>query len=311
VNKLSTAFVCLLALLAASIVATAAAAEIRIQHAKGETVLPAVPKKVLVLDVPSLDNLDALGVQPTGVPGGNLPSYLAKYEAPQYLKIGSLFEPDYEAINAAEAELAIVGGRSSAKYQEVATILPTIDLSVDNQDYLASAKNNIETLGKIFNKEQRAKEMLSTLDNNITALKQRAGDSGRAIILITNAGKVGVYGRGSRLGWLHNDIGFKTVADDIDDRFHGGDIVSFEYILEKNPDWLFVVDRDAAIGQRNAGNAAEQVLNNALIQQTTAWKKQQIVYLKPQQAYIVSSGWQALTSILEQLQQAMNKARAQ
>jgi len=46
---LSAASVCLLALLITSIAATVAATEIRIQHAKDETVLPAMPKKVLVL----------------------------------------------------------------------------------------------------------------------------------------------------------------------------------------------------------------------------------------------------------------------
>jgi len=241
------------------------------------------------------------------VPSGNLPPYLTKYEDAKYLKVGSLFEPDYEAINAAGADLAIVGGRSSGKYAQMADILPTIDLSVDNKRYLDSAKENIQILGKVFGKEEKAAQMLATLDTKIAALKDKAKNAGRAIILITNAGKVGVYGRGSRLGWLHNEIGFKTVADDIDDRFHGGDIVSFEYILEKNPDWLFVVDRDAAIGQRNAGNAAEQVLNNALVQQTTAWKKQQVVYLHPQEAYIVASGWQALVEIIDQIQKAMDE----
>ncbi|HAU75352.1 MAG TPA: iron ABC transporter substrate-binding protein, partial [Agrobacterium sp.] len=58
---------------------TASAEEMTIKHAQGETVLKAAPKKVLVLDVPSLDNLDALGVEPTGVVGSNLPTYLQKY----------------------------------------------------------------------------------------------------------------------------------------------------------------------------------------------------------------------------------------
>jgi len=267
--------------------------------------LPAVPKTVLVLDVPSLDNLDALGVAVAGVPSGNLVPYLAKYQSDNYAKIGSLFEPDYEAINAAQPDLVIVGGRSSSKYREVAAIAPTIDLSVDADNYIESAKANLATLGRIFGKEAEAANLSTELDAKIAALKELARDAGRTVIVTTNAGRIGAYGPRSRLGWLHSTIGFNTVMDNIDDRFHGGDIISFEFLMEKNPDWIFVISRDAAIGQRNADNAAEKVLDNALTHQTSAWKKQKIVYLDPPAAYIVGSGYQALSILLDQVHDAL------
>jgi len=281
------------------------AQEIRIQHVKGEIVLSAPPKKVLVLDVASLDTLDALGVDVAGVPGSNLTSYLSKYNGNAYLKIGSLFEPDYEAIHAAQPDLVIVGGRSSAKYQDIAAIAPTIDLTVDNDHYIASAKAHILTLGRIFAKEREAAQLTATLDAKIAALAPLARNAGRTVIVTTNAGKIGAYGPRSRAGWLHTTVGFNTVMDNIDDRFHGGDIISFEFLMEKNPDWIFVISRDAAIGQRNAGNAAEKVLDNALTHQTTAWKKQQIIYLDPTSVYIVGSGYQALNTLLDQVHTAL------
>jgi len=284
-------------------------AAITIEHFKGKTEVKDNPAKILVLDIPSLDNLDALGIDVSGVPGGNLPSYLAKYADKKYLKIGSLFEPDYESINAAEADLAIIGGRSSAKYEQVAAIVPTIDLTVDAKNYLASSKNHIVTLGKIFAKEEKAAQMVQDIDNQIKQLQQIAPNAGKVMILITNAGNTGIYGRNSRLGWLYNEVGFQTVADNVDDRSHGGDGISFEYILDKNPDWLFVIDRDAAIGQRVAGNAAKQVLDNALVHKTTAWQKGQIIYLHPQEAYITSSGYQALSRIMDQIYSAVSAAK--
>jgi len=281
------------------------AQEIRISHLKGETVLAAPPKKVLVLDLPSLDTLDALGVAVAGVPGGNLVPYLAKYADDQYLKIGSLFEPDYETINAAEPDLIIIGGRSSAKYQELAAIAPTIDLTVDNNHYVESARSHILTLGRLFGKEREAAQLVANVDNKIAALKTLAANAGRTVIVTTNAGRIGAYGPRSRLGWLHSVLGFKTVMDNIDDRFHGGDIISFEFLMEKNPDWIFVISRDAAIGQRNAENAAEKVLDNALTHKTTAWRKQQIVYLDPAASYLVGSGYQALGILLDQVHTAL------
>ncbi len=287
----------------------ASAQELTIKHAQGETVLKGPPTRVLVLDIPSLDTLAALDVEPTGVMGSMLPAYLSKFADDKYLKVGSLFEPDYEAINAADADLAIVGGRSRAKFKEVAAILPTIDMTVDSKNFIASVKTNITTLGHIFGKDAEAAKLDATLDEKVAALKAVAGNVGKAMILITNAGKVGAYGPNSRLGWLHREIGFKTVADNIDDRFHGGDIVSFEYLLEVNPDWLFVIDRDAGIGRGNAGNAAAQVLDNELVHQTTAWKKGQIVYLDPQKAYVVSSGYTALTTLIDQIYKAVSEKK--
>jgi len=305
VKKFSTWLSTLAGALFALLASSAHAQEIRIQHVKGETVLAAPPKKVLVLDLPSLDTLDALGVEVAGVPGGNLVPYLRKYEDGRYVKIGSLFEPDYEAINAAEPDLVIVGGRSSAKYPEVAAIAPTIDLTVDNDNYIASAHANILTLGRIFGKEREAAQKVAVLEGKLAALQALAKDAGRTVIVTTNAGRIGAYGPRSRLGWLHSVVGFKTVMYNIDDRFHGGDIISFEFLMEKNPDWIFVISRDAAIGQRNTENAAEKVLDNALTHKTTAWQKKQIVYLDPAASYLVGSGYQALGILLDQVHGAL------
>ena len=281
---------------------------LEIRHLQGVTTLSATPQKTLVLDIASIDTLSVLGVDIAGVPGGVLPHYISQYSGDKYPKIGSFFEPDYEAINAAQADLAIIGGRSRSKYPEVSAILPTVDLSVDNGNYIASAKANITTLGHIFAKESLAAKLNAVIDEKMRLLKSVASDAGRAMILVVNAGKVGTYGPNSRVGWLHKDAGFRTVADNIDDRFHGGDIVSFEYLLEANPDWLFVIDRDAGVGERTAGKAASQVLDNELIRQTTAWKKGQIVYLDSQAAYVAGSGYQGLTLLIDQVYQAVVSA---
>jgi hypothetical protein len=42
-----------------------------------------------------------------------------------------------------------------------------------------------------------------------------------------------------------------------------GQVVSFEFLLKTNPDWLFVIDRDVAIGQD--GKTAQQLLDNPLV----------------------------------------------
>lgn len=285
--------------------APAYAEALTIKHTQGEVTLQETPKKVLVLDINALDIIDALGVEPAGVPGSNLPSYLSKYASDDYAKVGSLFEPDYEAINAAEPDLVIVGGRSRTKFREVSEIAPTIDLSVDSEPFTEALKANITTLGEIFDRREKAAEMIATFDDKVQELKKSAGDAGTALILVTNAGKVGAYGPNSRVGWLHKEIGFRPVEDDIDDRFHGGDIVSFEYILEKDPDWLFIIDRDAGVG--NAGNSAEATLDNELVARTQAVRNGHVVYLDPQAAYVVSAGYTSVSKLLDEVREAVSR----
>lgn len=297
--------------LAASVVAisfagaAAIAQEITVEHASGETAVPVQPEKVLVLDINSLDILQALDIRPAGVMGSNLPPYLAEFAGGEYLKVGTLFEPDYEEINAAEADLMIVGGRSRTAYPQLSAMLPTIDLSVDNENYTESVKANVTTLGEIFGREAQAAELVATLDEKLAALTEVAREAGTALVLVTNAGRVGAYGPGSRVGWLHKEAGFATVEENFDDRFHGGDIVSFEYILERNPDWIFVVDRDAGVNQGDSGGAAAATLDNELVAQTDAWREGRVVYLDPTAAYVSSGGYTAITTLIDQVYEAV------
>ena len=90
----------------------------------------------------------------------------------------------------------------------------------------------------------------------------------------------------------------------IKDSRHGQPI-SFEYIQKVNPDWLFVVDTDAARG--NAGAGARAVLDNPLVAQTTAWDNNQVVYLSPD-AYLALGGYYQWMKDLETIKTAFSKA---
>src|SRR3712207_70706 len=126
---------------------------VTVAHAQGETAVPADPQRVVVFDVGVLSTLDSLGVEVAGVPEATYPESLSQYSGEEYAKVGSLFEPDYEAVNALEPDLIIVGGRSAAVYPELAEIAPTIDLTVDNGDFLASFEERVTTLAEVRSEE--------------------------------------------------------------------------------------------------------------------------------------------------------------
>src|SRR3954454_1238245 len=127
--------------------------EVTVTHAQGETTVPVDPETVVVFDVGVLSTLDSLGVDVAGVPDAVFPEALAQYGEDRYAKVGSLFEPDYEAVNALEPDLIIVAGRSAAVYPELAEIAPTVDLTVDNSDFFSSFEGRATSLAEIFGAE--------------------------------------------------------------------------------------------------------------------------------------------------------------
>ncbi|MCJ8139801.1 siderophore ABC transporter substrate-binding protein [Falsirhodobacter halotolerans] len=281
------------------------AAPVTIAHQQGEVTLPKAPQSVVVLDWANVDTLDALGVPIAGVPGSNVPDYLSKFAGDDYAKLGSLQEPDVEGIAALNPDLVIVAARSRRSQPQLNGIVPTVDMSIDNADFIASVKANILEYGEIFGRGDRAREMVADLDAKVERLRAAAQGKGTAMTLVTSGNKLGVYGAESRTSWLQREVGFPTVTNAVDDRSDRGDAASFEFILEANPDWLFVVDRDAGVGQES-GEAARALLDNELVRQTSAWTKDQVVYLDPQRAYVVMNGYQALSDLLDQVHDAVS-----
>jgi iron complex transport system substrate-binding protein len=271
-------------------------------HNQGETEVPYQPKTVLTFDVSSLSTLHALGVDVAGVPTFSYPETLAQYEGDEYEKIGSLFEPDYEAVNALEPDLIIVGGRSSAVYPQLSEIATTIDLAGNNADYLAQQKANAEILGEIFGKQDEVAELWANIEARVEQVNEVTAEAGTALVVMVSGGNISIYGPGSRFGWIYTDLGFTPVYEDIDQATHGAEITA-EFLLETNPDWFIVVDRDAAIGQ--AGDAAESVLNNELVQQTTAWQNDQVIYIEPSNWYIVMGGLGAIQEMVDEIAVAL------
>lgn len=289
---------------ALSMTSLVSAQETTITHAQGETTINGVPETVLVQDWAVFDNLSALGVEVDGVPSSNAPSYLADQIPADAIQIGSLFEPDFEGIAAAEADIYLVAGRSRTAYPTASEIVPTVDLSIDNNAIVEGVKTNLTKLGEIFDAEDKAAELISNLDAKVAEVQAAAEDKGNALVLVTNAGNIGVYGPDSRVSWIYNEIGLESAMTEVEDGDHGGDSVSFEYILEMNPDWLFVIDRDAGVGESTGAAAA--LLDNELVNQTTAAKQDQIVYLDPQAAYITMHGYNGLMLMLDEVLAGLN-----
>ena len=292
---------------AGSAAAEVPAGSVKVQTAHGEAVVPQNPERVAVYDLGAVDTLSKLGVKI----GASVDSQnLAYLDAPlkDAVKAGTLFEPNYEALNAYNPQVIIIGSRMAKDKvsDELAKLAPTIDMTAQTDNMKESAKARMDAYGRIFGKQAEADALKAEIDKTFADAKAAAQGKGKGLVILVNAGKLSAFGPDSRLGgWIHRDIGVPPADEAIKEGSHGQP-VSFEYIKEKNPDWLFVLDRSAAIGEE--GQAAREVLNNPLVAQSTAWKKGQVVYLPPE-TYLAAGGAQELLNAGNLLKDAFSQAK--
>lgn len=279
------------------------ATTITVTDSNGSIEVPKNPEKVVVFDNGSLDTIDALGVGDTivGAATKNLPEYLSSYKDVE--SAGGIKEPDLEKINELQPELIIISGRQKDFEEKLSKIAPTVYLSVDAKDTWNSTKHNIETLAEIFDKKDEADKKIADLEKEIAEVKEQAEASNQtALVTLVNEGQLSAYGTGSRFGIVHDTFGFKQADDAIEASTHGQS-VSYEYVLEKNPDILFVVDRTKAIG---GDDTNDNVADNELVKQTNAGKNDKVISLQPDVWYLSGGGLESTHLMIEDVKKAFN-----
>lgn len=280
-------------------------ATIDVDTVKGDVTLPMNPSPIVVYDMSLLQDLAALDVAVTGIPSGLKLDNLSSKNQPDPEEVGTVFEPDLEALNAMQPQAILVGSRMAEKYHELSTIAPTLDMTINTANIYESSKQRLHDLGALFGKSDEALKLQQNIDNKIAQTQKVTQDKGAGLVVMVNGNKLSAYGDKSRYGFIHNVLGVPMADKQITDAAHGQPI-SFEYIQKMNPDWLFVVDRSAAIGEDSA--SAKAVLNNPLVAQTSAWSKDQVVYLSPD-SYLAFGGYYQWMKDLDTINTAFTKAQ--
>ena len=202
-------------------------------------------------------------------------------------------------------DLIIISGRQADYYEELNEIAPTIYMGLDNEDYLKSFEENMTLLGDIFNKEDIVKKGLEEVNEKVEALnKEVTAQGSNALVVLTNEGSVSTYGASSRFGIIHNGFGFAEADENIESAAQHGAKVSFEYIADLNPDYLFVVDRGAVVGGESS---AQGTLNNELINSTDAAKNGNIIYLDAALWYTATGGFTSTLKMVDEVSTAIQQ----
>lgn len=277
--------------------ATAAISDpVTFNTASGPMTLPDQPQSIVALDVAAIDTLTALGSNPSGVVAPLFVAYLdgATSKLPV---VGSLFEPDFEAIAALRPDLIVVGGRSAAMSEALSAIAPVADMTIGT-DTIADGLSRLEAYSALTGTQDASDVLQNAIAERLDQARAMVADRGNALILMTNGPKLSVFGRDSRFGWLHKDLNWPEAVENVADSRHG-EAVTFEYIAAADPDTLIVIDRGQAVG--DGAETAQSTLDNELVHGTKAWKSDSVIYLAPAETYIAAGGAQAMIRTLDDL----------
>lgn len=276
--------------------------------ASGERVVvevPRDPRRIAVLDMAALDILDGLGMggRVVGVADVSI-DYLAHYADGSLPSLGTIKEPDLEAVMACEPDVIYIGGRLATYYDQLSAIAPCVQLSVDaERGVVESTVANATDVARLFGLEDEVALRVAALESRIGALRE-AAESKTALVSLFTSGSVSVLGNDARCSLIGREVGFGNLADSEVTSTHGNEI-SFETLVAMDPDYVFVLNRDAAIGADGA-ELAREVMENDLTRSTRAYREGRFVYLSsPKVWYTAEGGLTALDTMVADLEAAL------
>ena len=278
---------------------------VTIIHDYGTTTVNKNPERVIVLDYGSLDIIDAIDAEDAvvGAAKNGLPEYLSEYNNEKYVSVGGIKEFDIEKVNELNPDLIIIEGRQAESYDDLNSIAPTIYMGADSLDFMGSLKKNAEILGEIFGKEDVVKEKLVEIEKELGKVSEKVkNENVDASVLMVSDSSMNVYGESSRFNMIFNEFAFGVNDANVGDSKHGENI-SYEYLLDKNPGYIFIIDKNAITGANN--NTAAEIIENEIDKKTKAYQNDNIVYLNSEAWYVGGCGFASTMMRINDIQNAI------
>lgn len=271
---------------------TASAETVEITDVRGTVTVPVNPQRVISLDNRTYDTLHAWGIKLVAAPKGVMPADSPYVLDDSVEDIGDHREPNLEIIAAADPDLVIVGQRFASYYDDIVALVPNaavIDLAFDVSETAESPADNFtngfidttNSLGKIFQKETEAAQLVDDFNKSIESVKTAYNGESTIMTVIVSGGNIGYSAPGSGRVWgpMYEIFGWvPALSVDNTTSDHQGDEINVEAIAQSNPDWMLVLDRDAAVSDTDSAPAKDVIDNSPALQNTTAIKEGNIIY---------------------------------
>ena len=292
-----------------------------------ETVeLPKNSDKVVIFDLGVASTFAALGLEENiiGLPKGENNASLGGtisdvYESDEdYVNLGGLKEPDYEALAALDPEIVMIHGRQAnsnvvGELEKAAPNAEIIHVAADNSNYFEDVKEMTMFIGEMYDVQDKAQELVDDLDAQLAEVNEKVAAAELPMLFVqTNGGNLSFHGVGGRYDFLYNDFGFTSAGEQEESEettdSHGNEI-SFEFIAETNPGLILLMDRGAAVSEGEA--TSTDVLVNEVTSGVDAIENDNVYELNPQNWYLNAGGYLTALAQVEEINAAVDAATAE
>ena len=235
---------------------------VQVEHAWGRTAVPLRPAKIVVLDLPFLDAMSALGQPVAGFAGTNdkeVPAYLVaslpENQVPVF--VGERKQPNLEVILSLQPDLIVANpDRHKMIRQQLEGLAPTIALTDDSLD---EVREMTRTFAQITERTDQLHALETSLDEAVAGARDQQKGQPRVLVVGAFEDEFSTWTVDSFIGSLFTEVGadylFKGQPSASESQTEVAKI-TIESLAELNPDLLFVYG-DA---QRWDGNPIYQKL---------------------------------------------------
>lgn len=289
-----------------------ASTSVTIEDNNGSHTISTPAKSVVATDNRTFETLAAWDIKLAAGAVALMPATSPYKTDTSIIDLGTHNEPDLEAIVAVDPDVIVNGQRFTQFQDDFTKLAPNATvLSLDPREgepFDAELKRQTTVLGEVFGKQAEAKAINDDFDAAVARVKAAYNKEDTVMGLIASGGKINYAApvTGRTLGPLFDFLELTPALEvDKSSTDHKGDDISVEAIAESNPDWMLVMDRDAAISAKNADyKPANEVLqSSAALKNVTASKDGNIVFM-PADTY-TNEGIQTYTEFLNSFADAL------
>ena len=277
--------------------------------------VPFDPQRIAVLDMPALDILDTLGLGDRIVGSANVSiGYLKQYDpdgsGENIVNLGTVKTADLEKVALCDPDVIFIGRRLASVYNELSEIAPVVCLEIDyTTGIVESTRENTRMIASIFGLEDNADALFADFQSRVDALRE-VMDGKQVLLGMYNGNALGLMDSDAQFNIIANELGAVNLGETIggEDKASHGEEASWETIIRLDPEYLFILDRNTAVGAAEESlPGVREVVENDLIRELDVYQDGKIIYIIDHANiwYTATGGVQALDVMLADLENAL------
>ena len=220
---------------------------ITIVDVTGEVLIPAAPKRVVDLSGNS-DVLSILGLEVIGTANSDaydytkLPIYLEDaLNKAEILGYSMQDTMDIEAVINLNPDLIIISTIQEKMYDQLNSIAPTVMIQLEALDW----KEDVRSIGAVFNKLDKANEWLNNYDTKAkkigSKIKEVYGEESSYLSFLASGGQFFVFDNAGFGDVLYNDMGLSKPNGMPKQSDISLPVVTYEGLVAIESDYIFVI----------------------------------------------------------------------